>query len=49
MDDEQQVCGTCKHCKFEGEDEGFVCTNPDSDNLSDWVEYKDFCYEWEGK
>lgn len=49
MQDEREVCGTCRYCKLESKDSGFICTNPDSDNIADWVEYKDFCYEWEQK
>lgn len=32
------VCGTCKYHHKETVDDGFVCTNPDSDYVADWTE-----------
>lgn len=49
MRSNEEVCGTCKWCKFDRNAEDFICTNPDSNNIADYVEYKDFCYEWESK
>ena len=43
----RECCGTCKYHKHENIDDGWVCVNPDSDNLSDWTEYADCCSEWE--
>ena len=44
-----KVCGNCKYHQFENIDNGYVCVNPDSDNLSDWTEYDDSCEDWEEK
>ena len=45
MDD--KCCGTCKYHHHEDIDDGWVCTNVDSEYVAEWTEYKDFCDEWE--
>lgn len=45
----EECCGTCKYHKHESIDNGWVCVNPDSENLSDWTEYEDRCDFWEGR
>ena len=44
-----EVCGTCKYHHKETVDDGFVCTNPDSDYVADWTEWNDWCSDWEGR
>ena len=44
-----EVCGNCKYHQFESIDNGYVCVNPDSDNIADWTEYDDSCEDWEKK
>lgn len=34
---------------YENIDEGFVCTNIDSEYCADWTDYADSCEDWEGK
>lgn len=46
---EKKVCGTCKHHQFENIDEGYVCTNSESEYLSDWTEHNHTCDCWEEK
>ncbi len=43
------MCGNCAWHKHESIDDGWVCTNPDSEHLSDWTDYEDTCDEWEEK
>ena len=43
-----KCCGTCKYHCHENIDDGWVCTNVDSEYVAEWTEYKDFCDEWEG-
>ena len=47
MKSENMKCETCKHCYPDGLD--WVCTNPDSEYYADWVDYKHWCEDWEGK
>lgn len=47
MRDKEQCCGTCRHHVHENIDDGWVCTNPRSDYVTDWTEYDDWCEEWE--
>ncbi len=50
MDDkEKECCGNCRWHKLESVDSGWICCNPDSDNLADWTEWGDSCYEFERK
>lgn len=44
-----RCCGTCKWHLYENIDEGFVCTNIDSEYCADWTDYDDTCEDWEGK
>lgn len=44
-----KCCGTCKYHHHENIDDGLVCTNVDSEYVTDWTEYKDSCEEWEGR
>ena len=45
----ERCCGTCKWQWYENVDEGFVCTNIDSEYCADWTDYADSCEDWEGK
>lgn len=42
-----ECCGTCKWHKREPLEEGWFCTNENSDCYSCWTDYKDFCPDWE--
>ena len=49
MENNERVCGTCRwHMHWEISD-GWICANPDSDNNSDYMNYRDGCEEWEGR
>lgn len=43
----EQCCGTCKWHWYENVDEGFVCTNIDSEYCADWTDYADSCGDWD--
>lgn len=43
----EEVCGTCKYPKREGEE--WVCDNPDGEYFSDYVGYDDHCPDYEEK
>ena len=43
------VCGDCRWHRHEDIDDGYICTNPDSDYVADWTEKDDWCSHWEGK
>lgn len=43
-----ECCGTCKHSSYTKE-QGWVCTNADSEYIADFVEYKHTCDSYEGK
>ena len=45
----ERCCGTCKWHWYENVDEGFVCTNIDSEYCADWTVYADSCEDWEVK
>lgn len=49
MEGNKKCCGTCRWHEHEGIDEGWVCTNADSDYCADWTEYDHCCEEWEGR
>jgi len=50
MRDKEECCGTCRYHKPDGTfPDDWVCTNPDSDNYSEWTEYEDTCDEWESR
>ena len=40
-------CGNCKYHKHESVDDGWICTNPESDYVADWTEYSDYCSDYE--
>lgn len=42
-----ECCGNCKYHVHESIDDGWVCTNDESDNCADWTEYSDWCIDWE--
>ena len=52
---EKEVCGTCKHNKYDTDGSGirngatFYCGNEDSDNCGVPTFYDDTCDDWEGK
>lgn len=48
-DKDRECCGTCKWHEHENIDDGWVCTNPDSDAVADWTEYSDSCMAWESR
>ena len=39
-------CGNCSYCDTEGED--LICTNSESEYLSDFVDKNHVCVDWEG-
>jgi len=43
----KQICGECKWHAYENASQGWVCTNPDSEYLTDWTDYSFSCDEWE--
>lgn len=43
----RKCCGTCKHSKYDKQSEDFVCSNSESENFADWVDYSNYCEEWE--
>lgn len=43
-----KCCGTCKYCTYD-KMQGFVCVNPDSEYVADFVEYKHCCEDYEEK
>ena len=45
---DNKCCGTCAYstyCKING----YVCCNPESEYIADFVEEKHYCFEWKGK
>ena len=44
---DKRICGTCRYHQHEDVDDGWVCTNAESENCADWTEYTDSCEEWE--
>lgn len=42
-----ECCGTCKWHFHEKINEGWVCTNADSDYVTDWTDYDFCCDEYE--
>ena len=49
MKDDKQVCGNCKWNAYDREENGFYCSNNDSEYESVWTAYDDTCEEWEEK
>lgn len=47
MANSDECCGSCRYHKYEDIDDGWVCTNADSDYCSDWTEYDDCCMDYE--
>lgn len=47
MIEEERCCGTCRHHNYDESDEGWVCTNTESEYLADWTDYDHTCEEWE--
>lgn len=46
--DNNMFCKTCRYHTHEPVDDGFVCTNADSDVCSCWTEDNDGCVFWTG-
>lgn len=44
-----QYCGTCKYCVHEDIDDSYACARPTSKHFADWIEYFDYCEEYEEK
>lgn len=42
-------CETCKYYIHEDIDDGYVCGNPDSEYVADWVEADHWCEEHESE
>ena len=45
---DNKCCGTCAYstyCKING----YLCCNPESEYVADFVEYEFGCEEWKGK
>jgi len=45
----ERICGNCRWHRFESEETGWICSNPDSDCLADYTEYEDRCFDFEEK
>ena len=45
MFDEKPCCGNCEYCR-QDECGDWICTNPESEDIADWVEYEYYCEEW---
>lgn len=45
----EKCCGRCKYCRLESITDGWVCTNADSEYLSDWVDRDFSCEAWESR
>ena len=45
----QQCCGNCGHNKYNREYKDFMCMNKESGNIYDFVDYNDYCAEWESR
>lgn len=43
----KKCCGTCKYHHHEDIDNGWVCTNDESEYVTDWTDYDHCCGEWE--
>ena len=48
MLDNNSCCGTCEYSIYDKVD-GYVCSNDESDYVTDFVEFNHVCDEWEGK
>lgn len=46
---EEQICVNCKYHRRDSFDSGYVCTNPDSEYVSEWTLPDDFCDLFEEK
>ncbi len=42
-----ECCGNCKWQRYEKDSQSWVCTNMDSEYVSDWTEYNHTCDQWE--
>ena len=49
----EEICGKCKHHKpdnpYGGDINEWYCVNEDSDNYTDYTEWKDSCENWEAE
>ena len=45
----QEVCGTCRHCRYDPADDDFFCNCEDSDDYMEFVPYGYSCDDWEQK
>lgn len=43
---EEQCCGTCKWHQY-ASDDGWVCTNDESEYFTDFTDYDHTCPDWE--
>lgn len=48
-DDKGRCCGTCKYHTHESIDDGWLCTNADSEYVADWTDYYHSCIDWAEK
>ena len=48
MLDTNSCCGTCEYGTYDKVN-GYVCSNDESDYVTDFVEVNHVCDEWEGK
>ena len=42
-----RTCKDCKHRRKESIGNGYICVNPYSDFLANWVEDNWWCHDWE--
>ena len=45
----REVCGTCRFCRYDSEEDDWYCDNPESDDYTEWVRYEYGCDEYEGR
>lgn len=47
---QNECCGNCRYHKNDDTfPEDYICVNDASEHCADWTDYKDYCYEWEGR
>ena len=49
MKNSREVCGTCRFCRYDPEDDDWYCDNEDGDEYMEWVRYEYKCDDWEEK
>lgn len=47
MESEKECCFNCFWHKFDSKENGYMCTNPESDACGDYTERNDLCMDFE--